>query len=533
ELIQLGGRQYKVFGSIVKTERSPGNEEFLATTYWIDLSEYAAIHSEFKKSRPISTILVLDNYEELLNGMSDKEKSALLASIDDRISTWAGNCGGYLCKYDRDRYFFLFEERYLASFIEGKFSVLDSVRELTANNGMHATVSIGIGKDGSSFDENFKFASLAMEMSLSRGGDQAVIKNRYNFEFYGGRSAEVEKRSKVKSRVMANAFGELLSDASIVFVMGHKNADLDTIGAAFGVCCLARSRGTKYRIIINTERNVAEPLVSRMKLLPEYRDVFISAQDAMIEADGKSLLVVVDTNRPEQTESESLLVSCNRVTVIDHHLRAATYIENADLNFHEPYASSASELVTEMLQYLVEKSSIHKYEAEALMAGIVLDTKSFAIRTGSRTFDAAAFLLRIGADTAEVKKLLQSDFTTTMTRYNIIRSAQIYKNGIAIAGSDTRVSRVLVAQAADELLNVAGVEASFVASPEGDGISISGRSIGNVNVQLILEKLGGGGNKSTAGVQITGKSMKEVLSELAAAIDAYIADSEHNNDIVQ
>ena len=524
ELVTVGDKQYRVFGSIIKSERRPGVQEFLATTYWVDLTEYAAMHDEYIHSRPVAAILVLDNYDELLNGMSDKEKSTLLADIDDRINDWVSGCGGYLCKYDRDRYIFLFEERYLKQFVDGKFSVLDKTREVIATNGMRATLSIGMGKDGDSLDEDFRFAALGVEMALSRGGDQAVIKNKYNFEFYGGRSAEFEKRTKVRSRVMANAFGELVSDASTVLIMGHKNADLDTVGAAVGICCIARSRGKRARIVIDPEKNMAAPLVNHMRTLPEYADVFISSQDAMIEADGKSLLVVVDTNRPEQVESESLLLSCNRVAVIDHHRRAATYIQNADLNFHEPYASSASELVAEMLQYLVEKSSILRYEAEALMAGIVLDTKSFAIRTGSRTFDAAAFLRRVGADTAEVKKLLQSDLSTTMAKYNIIRGASIYKDGIAIAVSDRKENRIIVAQAADELLNVAGVEASFVLSPGEDSIDISGRSIGNVNVQMILEKLGGGGNKSTAGVQIRGKTSQEVLRELTAAIDEYVAE---------
>ena len=524
DLVTVGQKQYKVFGSIIKSERSPGVQDFLATTYWVDLTEYAAEHDRFNNSRPVAAILLLDNYDELLNGMSDKEKSVLLADIDDRINDWAGGCGGYLCKYDRDRYIFLFEAQYLKPFVDGKFAILDRVREVIATNGMRATLSIGVGKDGDSLDEDFRFASLGVEMALSRGGDQAVIKNKYNFEFYGGRSAEFEKRTKVRSRVLASAFGELVNDASAVLIMGHKFADLDSIGAAVGVCCIARARGKRARIVVDLEKNLAEPLIEHMRQLPEYADVFISAQDAMIEADGKSLLVVVDTNRPEQVESESLLLSCNRVAVIDHHRRAATYIQNADLNFHEPYASSASELVAEMLQYLVEKSSILRYEAEAIMAGIVLDTKSFAIRTGSRTFDAAAFLRRVGADTSEVKKLLQSDLSTTMARYDIIKSASLYKSGIAIAVSDRKENRIIVAQAADELLNVAGVEASFVLSPGEDSIDISARSIGSVNVQMILEQLGGGGNKSTAGVQIRGKTSAQVLRELTAAIDTYLAE---------
>lgn len=523
--VELGDRKYKVFGSIVRSERGSAEREFLAATYWIDVTEFAETYDEFINTRPVAAMILLDNYDELLKNLSEKDKSSLLSSIDDRISHWTEGCGGYLSKADRDRYIFIFENRYLKGFIDDKFSVLDSVRQLTGSGGVHATLSIGIGKDGSSLEENFRFASLSIEMALSRGGDQTVIKNKYNFEFFGGQSAEFEKRTKVKSRVMANAFGELLNDASNVFIMGHKFADLDCIGAAVGVCCAARSRGKEARIVVDLENNASKQLIDRMKTIQEYEHAFISAQEAILMADSKSLLVVVDTNRPDQVESETLLISCNRVAVIDHHRRAASYIENPDLNFHEPYSSSASELVSEMLQYIVDQSEILRFEAEALLAGIVLDTKSFSIRTGSRTFDAAAFLRRAGADTAEVKKLLQSDLHSALTRYSIVSNAIEYGHGIALAGSSLPADRVTIAKAADELLNISGITASFVMSPVGNNISISGRSIGDIDVQQILERLGGGGNRSTAGAQLTGTNVKLAMDRLTAAIDEYISYS--------
>ncbi len=402
------------------------------------------------------------------------------------------------------------------------------MRQFTGAGGVHATLSIGIGKDGQSLEETFKFATLGTEMALSRGGDQVVIKNKNNFEFYGGQSAEFEKRTKVKSRVMSNAFGELLNDASTVLVMGHKYADLDCIGAAVGVCCAARSRGKVAKIVVNIEENASKRLISRMQSLQEYEHTFISPKEAILIADSKSLLVVVDTNRPEQVESEPLLLSCNRIVVIDHHRRAATYIENPDLNFHEPYASSASELVAEMLQYIVDQSDILRYEAEALLSGIVLDTKSFSVRTGSRTFDAAAFLRRAGADTSEVKKLLQSDFASAMERYGIVTSAHEYRDDIAIAYASTPVDRVIVAQAADELLNISGITASFVVSAASGAVNISGRSIGTVDVQQILERLGGGGNHSTAGAQLRGVTVEATLEKLKTAIDNYLEYNREN-----
>jgi c-di-AMP phosphodiesterase-like protein len=525
ELITISGRKYKVFGSLVHTEQESGVHDALATTYWLDVTDYVEKYDEYLSSRPVTAIIMLDNYDELFKNMSEKEKSAILSAIDDKISSWTSGCGGFLVKYDRDRYIFLFEERYLKKFVEDKFSLLDSVRDEVRSGGINATLSIGLGKDGKTLDENFHFASLGIEMALSRGGDQAVIRNRYNFEFYGGHSAEVEKRTKVKSRVMANAFGELVNDASTIFIMGHKYSDLDTVGAAAGICCIARARGKRAQLVIDMESSVATGLINRLCQFPEYKDAFITAQDAILEADSKSLLVIVDTNRPEQVESEALLLSCNHVAVIDHHRRAATYIENITLNFHEPYASSASELVAEMLQYLVDQSDILRVEAEALLTGIVLDTKSFAIRTGSRTFDAAAFLRRAGADTTDVKKLMQSDFETAMARFTIIRGARMYREGIAIASSDTPENRIIVAQAADELLNIAGVQASFVVSPDGDAVFVSARSIGNINVQVIIERLGGGGNQSTAGVKITGMSKNTVMDNLRASIDKYLEDN--------
>ncbi|MBQ5504019.1 MAG: DHH family phosphoesterase, partial [Oscillospiraceae bacterium] len=351
------------------------------------------------------------------------------------------------------------------------------------------------------------------------------IKNKYTFEFFGGKTSQAEKRTKVKSRVMASSLSELMRDATKVFIMGHKHSDLDAVGSAIGLCCAARVMGKKPKVVVDYQSSMAKELIDKVKTLPEYQDVFINPQDAILAVDGGSLLIVVDTNRPEQVESENLLLSVNRVAVIDHHRRAATYIQNAALSLHEPYASSACELVTELLQYMVEQSDILRYEAEALMSGIVLDTKNFTLRTGGRTFDAAAFLRRAGADTSDVKRLLQSDIQTAKARYAIVQKAKIYKAGIAIAAPESAENRVIAAQAADELLNIAGINASFVVFPSESTIDISARSIGDINVQVILEKLGGGGNKNQAGAQIREKTQKDVVRDLLTAIDAYLEDN--------
>lgn len=522
ELISIGEKKYKLYGSMVRIERKPGKATFIATVYLTDVTDYAYIKQEYMDSRPVLSIIMLDNYEEFRGSLNDAANTSILAAIDEKISAWTSGSGGFLCKYDRDRYLFLFEERYMKGFVEGKFSLLDSVKEIITPSGIPATISIGIGRGADTIEEGFKFASLGLEMALSRGGDQAVIKNKKNFEFYGGQSKELEKRTKVKSRVMANALGELISDASNVFIMGHKYADLDSIGAAVGICCIARKRGKKARIVVDMTRNSSQTLIKRMQSLPEYSDVFISPQSGIVLADSQSLLVVTDTNRPDQVESEALLEACQKVAVIDHHRRAASYIDNVVLNFHEPYASSACELVTELMQYLVSQSDILRNEAEALLSGIVMDTKNFTMRTGSRTFDAAAYLRRAGADTTEVKRLLQNDFGSTVAKYRIIQSAKMYGDGIAIAVPGTAEDRVIAAQAADELLNVSGVNASFVIYPEGEVVNISARSMSDINVQVVLEKLGGGGNRSTAGAQIRDMDYEEVLEELLKAIDSYL-----------
>ena len=318
----------------------------------------------------------------------------------------------------------------------------------------------------------------------------------------------------------ANSIMELIGQSSQVFIMGHKNADLDAVGAAMGIGCLCRKKGRKFKIVLDLDNNAAEKLIAEIRQVPEYKDAFISGQEALLLCDSHSILVVVDTNRPDQVESQSLLEAISKVCVVDHHRRAADYIEPV-VQLHEPYASSASELTTELLQYAVDKSDVLPIEAKSLLAGIFLDTKSFNVRTGERTFEAAAYLRQLGADPVEVKVLLQNDFQDTMAKYQIIRSARLYRQEIAIAALNAATSRVLAAQAADELLNISGLSASFVLYPDGDTVIISARSIGKANVQVILEPLGGGGNAATAGAQMKHTTVKDALDQLMASIDRF------------
>ena len=522
--VRLGERRFLVFGHLVRTE-DQGGRGYLATTYWVDVTDFAQVRDIYYSTRPVVGILTVDNYEELMKGATDSARSAMRSGIDERLAQWVAPAQGLFCRYERDRYLFVFEERFLAQFQEGKFSILETVREVVSPSGIQATLSIGVGKDAETLAELFQYAALSVEMALSRGGDQVVVKNKFNFEFYGGRTKELEKRTKVKSRVMANALGELMADASRVFVMGHKYPDMDCIGAAAGVCAMARKKGAPVHIIKEAGQNPASEMSERLGGLGEYKDVFLSQQDAILLADANCLLVVVDTNRPEQTQVPELLDSGARIVVIDHHRRASSYIADAALNFHEPYASSASELVTELLQYLLEPADLLKTEAEALLAGMVLDTKQFTMRTGSRTFEAAAFLRRSGADTGDVKKLFQNDLEGTIAKYDIIQNAKMYHEGIAVAKVDHTVGRITAAQAADELLNISGIDTSFVLFPDQEGrVILSARSMGDVNVQVVLEKLGGGGNAATAGAQVPGKGVDEVNDMLLQAIDAYLEE---------
>lgn len=517
--VEYGSRRFLVFGHLVRTGGRSGG--FLATTYWVDVTEFSLIRERYQATRPVAAVLLLDNYDELMKNLTENQRSALVSEIDSRLDEWVAESGGMLRRYQRERYLFIFDEQYLAKFIENKFDILDAIHQVVNPSGINATLSIGVGKDGETYRELFQFANLSIDMALSRGGDQAVIRNKFTFEFYGGRSKETEKRTKVKSRVMANALSALVSDSSQVFIMGHRSPDNDCLGAAAGVCALCRKNGVPVHIIKEAAPPPAQELIDRLSSLPEYQDCFLTAQEALLIADSRSLTVVVDTNRPDQVQAAELLESCNRVAVIDHHRRAATYIEGAALNYHEPYASSASEMVTELLQYIVEPNQILRSEAEALLAGIVLDTKNFTMRTGGRTFEAAAFLRRSGADTAEVKKLYQNDLADTVAKYALIQNAQLYRDHIALAVSPQPVNRIIAAQAADELLNIMGIDTSFVVAPDGDKVNLSARSMGDTNVQVILEKLGGGGNAAAAGGQVSSQSVDEVAQALKEAIDQY------------
>ena len=517
--VTLDGRRYRVYGTTVRAEDPMGT--MLGILYFSDLTELYQVRDEYIRSRPVVSIILIDNYEELTKNLTESAISTLNAKLNETITEWTEQYCGLLRKLERNRFLFIFEKRDLDLAVEDKFSLLENMHEILAPSGLPASISIGLGVDGATFEESYNFAALGIEMALSRGGDQAVIKDRFNFTFYGGRNKEADYRSKVRSRVTANSLMELIGQSSHVFIMGHRNADLDVVGAAMGVACLCRKRGKKCNIVLDLEQNASEKLIEEIRQTAEYKDIFISGQEALLQADNRSILIVVDTNRPDQVESQPLLEAISKVCVIDHHRRAADYISPVVVNLHEPYASSAAELVTELILYAVDTADVLPIEAKSLMAGICLDTKFFNVRTGERTFEASAALRRMGADTTEVKKLLQNDFQDTMAKYQIIKSARLYRQEIAIAALNTGTTRVLAAQAADDLLNISGITASFVMYPDEDRVIISARSIGSANVQMILEPLGGGGNTATAGAQMKNTTVKDALDRLVESIEKF------------
>ena len=518
--VNVGGRVYEIYGSIVS--QPDGAPSTLMTLYWHDCTEDQDCRRRLEEGNPVAAVISIDNYEELVKGITDSEKSKVLSQIDQKVNEWAGPMHGLLRKYDRDKYIFVLEEKEFSRLLEEKFSILEAMHEIASENGIGATLSIGIGRDGDSLEQKYEFAQLALEMALARGGDQAVIKNRFAFEFFGGASKEVEKRTKVKSRVMANALGQIIRDSPQVLIMGHKNSDMDALGAAVGMVCAVRSRGKEARIVIDRARTLAQPLIDKLDASEEYANVLITPEMALNLADSNTLLIVVDTNRPDFAEEPELLQLVPRVAVIDHHRRAASYIERVAVNMHEPSASSASELVCELLQYMVPDKKIGRLEAECLLAGIYLDTKGFSIKAGTRTFEAAAYLRGAGADMVDVKRLFLNSFSAYMERERIISCAKQEMNGIVIAAVDFEAGRAVAAQAADELLNIIGVQGSIVAFQTTDGsVNVSMRSMGAVNMQAIAERLGGGGSLTASGAQMKDITIGEAEQAIRNAVKDY------------
>ncbi len=526
--IQIDKKIYKIIINFVnsKNKDRKSKKQYMMVIYFIDETEKHQLEEEYENSKSCVGLIMVDNYEETMQLLENEQVVESRAEIDKYIYDWINKWDGILVKSERDRYVCFFEQRHLEEIKEEKFSILDQIKEINLKSKAQLTLSIAVSNEGDTQKEKYKSAQAAMDIVLGRGGDQAVVRENDIYKFFGGRAQEVEKRTKVKARVVAHALENLIKESSKVMIMGHTNPDIDAMGSALGIYRLVKSLNKNGYIITSEFSSALESFKEYLNKEEEYEDVLISKEVALENIDEDTLLIVVDTHKRNFVESEEILNKCEKIVVIDHHRRSADFIENATLLFQEVYASSAAELITELLQYAEVNVDLKTIEAESLYAGIMMDTKNFTFKTGVRTFEAAAYLRRCGVDIIRVKKWFQSDLESFNKIADIVKDAEIVNDTIAI--SEYRVKEkdasITCAKAADELLTISDITASFVLGYIGDRVCISGRSIGDVNVQVILEKLGGGGHITVAGAQVEGMPIEEVKQELITRIDEYFAE---------
>ena len=510
---------YKVFARIPDEDEA----KELTLLFFKNITDITALETEKKLSQPVVILFMVDGYEELISGCLESEKAHVSVQIDKLLEDFAGQTTGVLRKNASDRFIAVIEERHLQEILRNKVEILDKAREIFVNDRLNVTMSIGIGRTGKTLKESEQFARQALEMALGRGGDQAAVKTDNGFEFYGGVSKGVERHTKVKTRIIANSLLELVDNADKIFIMGHKYSDLDSVGSSVGLTCAIRNLGKSAWAVCDYNTSLAKVLIDRFPHVDGEEPLFTEPADAMEELTDNSLRIICDTHNPLIIESKELYEKAKKIVVIDHHRKMVNYIDNAVIFHHEPYASSASEMVTELIQYFGEAGKLRAVQAECLLAGIMLDTKNFVMKTGVRTFEAAAVLRKMGADTITVKKMFSSSIDSYKRKTQIVAEAEIYRK-CAIAPCDFYADdlRIVAPQAADELLTIKNVDASFVLfKTMSNEISISARSMGNLNVQLIMEALGGGGHQTMAGAQLKDVTVNEVLDTLKKSIDDY------------
>ena len=528
--IKIENKMYKVLGSYVKSHKMHQKEqEYTTILYFIDETYLRKLEQEQKDSDICVGILMIDNYEEISQRISSEIKPQLIAKMEKYIYDWATKYNSLIVKSDRDTFFCIMEQRYLKEAEADKFNILDEVKDIDVPDITQPTLSIGFSDDGDNNAEKAESARTVIDIALGRGGDQAIVKMDGRYQFFGGRTQEVEKRTRVKARIVSHALKELINEADNVILMGHVNGDMDSIGSSLGLYRLVKTLGKEAKIVNETTGIGLDNFLTEAKKSEEYADCFITKQEALDSVKPNTLLIVTDTHKKSYVEVPELLEKVNKIVVVDHHRRSTDYIENSILTFHEVYASSASELVTEILEYSQLDIELTQIEVEALYAGIMLDTKNFTFKTGVRTFEAAAYLRKCGVDIIKVKKWFQSDLHTYQIISEIVSKSEIVNDSIAISTyeNDDENANIIAAKAADELLTIGGINASFVLGKTGDRIYISGRSIGGINVQLILEKLGGGGHITLAGAQLENMSMEDAKQELINRINEYFYEIEN------
>ena len=526
--VKIGEKTYKVLGEYVRSKEKDKKKEneYMTTLYFIDETKSIELEQKYNDSKLCVGIIMIDNYDEIMQRVADEDKPVLIAQIEKSLYDWATEFEGLIIKSERDTFVIVLEQKYIAKLEEEKFHILDQIKEISIPGKLQSTLSIAISQEGNSNYEKYKSAQAIIDIALGRGGDQAIIRKNGKYIFFGGRAQEVEKRTKVKARIVAHALEELIQESENVIIMGHTNSDIDAMGASLGVYRLAKINGKEAYIVNETAGASLENFIKTAKEEEEYENAIIGKEEALSKITEETLLVVVDTHKTTYVEVPELLEKTNKIVIIDHHRRSTDFIENAILTFHEVYASSACELITELIEYSENDITLSQTEIEGLYAGIMMDTKNFTFKTGVRTFEAAAYLRKCGVDIIKVKKWFQSDLETYHKISEIVANAEIVNDsiGISIYDKQDANSNIVCAKAADELLTISDITASFVIGNLGDKICISGRSIGDINVQVILEKLGGGGHITLAGAQVEGMTIEEVKQELIIRINEYFTE---------
>ncbi len=533
------GRVYRVsVGRINFRDETEGRKEegqegsqHLTALYLFDETELRQSIQEIKDQQMVSMLIYIDNYEEALDSVEEVKRSLLVALVDRKVSKYFSERDSIIKKIEKDKYFVAFKQKYLDELIEDKFSILEDVKTVKVGNEMAVTLSIGVGVSGNSYTQKYEYSRMAIDLALGRGGDQVVVKEGEKISYFGGKSRQVEKMTRVKARVKAHALREIIESREEVFIMGHSISDMDAFGAAVGIFCAAQVLGKKAHIVLDEVTSSLRPMKECFTEEKGYpADMFLHGEQAMEMADKRSVVVVVDTNRPNCTECPGLLGKSKTIVVFDHHRQSSEVIENAVLSYIETYASSTCEMVAEVLQYFNENIHLKPNEADSIYAGILIDTNNFMTKTGVRTFEAAAYLRRCGAEVTRVRKLLRDDMAAYKARAEAVRHAEVFRGAFAIsicpADPDVESPTIAGAQAANELLNIVGIKASFVLTEYNGKIYISSRSIDEINVQLIMERLGGGGHLNVAGAQMAGCTVTEAKKRIQITLDQMLKEGD-------
>ncbi|MVX66707.1 DHH family phosphoesterase [Clostridium chromiireducens] len=511
--LSINNKLYDVYATFIETK----NKEYLYLLSFNDITKLI----DYETTQESIMLIEVDNFTEVLDKTDESNRPLLVAEIERTINAYANNLKAMIKKYDTNKYVLSIQDKYIEDEIKQKFNIIEVISEIDKGNSIETTLSIGVGKGGMSPLENYNNANIAKELALGRGGDQVVVKTNNDIKFFGGNTKEIEKRTKVKARVIARALSELIYESSKVYIMGHKNPDMDCFGSAVGLASIVKQLGRSCNIILSSDINAIDYFLNKLNKESKYDDLFISIEEAKNELDNQTLVVIVDVHNKSYIADLSLVEKAERKVIIDHHRRSPDMIEHDILNYIEVYASSTSEMITEIIQYMVDKPNLTRTEAEGLLAGIFMDTKGFSFKTGVRTFEAASFLKSLGADTIEIKKMFTDDLEDYLLIAETIKSAEVNES-TAIAITPKNIDTVIIAKAADELLNISGISVSFVLGEINNDIYISGRSVGDINVQVVLEALGGGGHMNIAGVKISNKTIEEVVIELKEAMKKYL-----------